>query len=327
MKKTIILFALLLTCAWFTSIQAQQYYCEDSAGDLYAVSAPSGLSLRAAPSLLSSKILAVPFGKLVTVCSEFRTNAEEISGTEGQWVKAFYQGKEGYMFDGYLDAKPNIEVIYSQYMLPENYALDKEYYGLYPQKEHGMITGFKAEKYVLPIAPSPIDGMEVKSVPTPSEVDQPLFLFAGLEPGQLDNIVGRQLNSQFLYPGQSVFLETEKAAYYVYAKGRIVSNSDENNPNPFSKIRNYELRVKKITGEDIDDQSLYKLDIPAWYGEGYDGGVQLQWIGDLDGDGELDMLLTTATQDHCWEVIFLLSSKAEPGHLFRQVSRYTDCCC
>ncbi len=327
MKKTIILFTLLFITGWYTQSQAQQYFCEESAGDLYAVNAPSGLSLRTAPSLLATKVLAVPFGKLVTVCSEFQTNPEEIGGKEGKWMKAFYQGKEGYMFSGYLDAKPSIEVIFSEYLLPENYAGDKEYYGLYTTGEHGMDTHFKIEKFIQPVHPAPIDGMDVKSVLDLSEVPQPLFIFTGFEPANKKEIVGRELDSEFLYPGQSAFMETEKASYYVYAKGQVISNSDETNPNPFSQIRNYELRVKKVSGDKVVDQLLYKLDIPAWYGEGYEGGVQLQWVGDVDGDGELDMLLTTSTQDHCWEVIFLLSSKAESGHLFRQVSRYTDCCC
>ena len=318
MKRMIILIAALISF-FATSSEAQQYYCESSAGNLYAVAAKSGLSLRAAPTLVSPKILAVPFGKEVTVCSEYQSEPQEIGGTQGHWVRAWYRGKEGYMFNAYLEAQAPIEVLYAGLGLAE----DEEYFGLYEKEGF-----YHVQKYPLTTDSMLTDGTLIASELTQIKgIQDPLFLFSGIETKKTENIIGRQFDSKFLFPGESVYLETEQAAYYVYAKGSVVSNDDENNPNPFSMIRNYQLRVRKVSGEDSEDQVLYQLNIPAWYGEGYEGGIQLQWIGDLDNDGELDMLLTTATQSNCTEVVFLLSSKAERGHLLRQVSRVAECGC
>jgi len=318
MKRIIILIAALISF-FATSSEAQQYYCESSAGNLYAVTAKSGLSLRGAPSLVSNKLLAVPFGKEVTVCSEYQSETEEIGGTQGQWVRAWYRGKEGYLFNAYLEAQEPIEVLYSGVGLAEKVT----YFGLYEKEGF-----YQIQKYGLTPDSMLSDGTLI--APELSQIkgiQEPLFLFSGIETNKTDNIIGRQFDSKFLFPGESVYLETEQAAYYVYAKGSVVSNDDENNPNPFSMIRNYQLRVRKVSGEESEDQVLYQLNIPAWYGEGYEGGIQLQWIGDLDNDGELDILLTTATQSSCTEVVFFLSSKAERGHLLRQVSRVAECGC
>lgn len=315
MKRTIVLIAALLALM-INNIEAQQYYCEASAGNLYSVNAKSGLSLRSAPSLISNKITAVPFGKEVTVCSEFQSESELIGGKEGKWVRAWYRGNEGYMFNAFLEAHDPITVNY-----PGHEGQGK-YLGLYP--EDGLYTvkayQFDQDSMVSEDAfvEDPFCGI--------ASPESPIFLFKGIESSASDQIVGQQFDSKFLFPGESVYFETDQAAYYIYAKGSIVSNDDENNPNPFSMIRNYQIRVRKVSDESTKDVVLYQMDIPSWYGHGYEGGVQVQWIGDLDGDGELDMLLTTSSESHCSEVIFMLSSKAERGHLMRQVSREMACC-
>lgn len=67
------------------------------------VTAKSGLNMRNAPSVKSKSILRVPVGASVEV-EEKKYKSETLSGLAGNWRKAKYKGKTGYMFDAYLSA-------------------------------------------------------------------------------------------------------------------------------------------------------------------------------------------------------------------------------
>lgn len=64
------------------------------------VAAPSGLSLREAPNKESKKLDLLPFGTMVTANYE-SIWSEEIDGYHGHWFEVKYNGKQGYIFDGY----------------------------------------------------------------------------------------------------------------------------------------------------------------------------------------------------------------------------------
>ena len=326
MKRTIFFSIATLFCIFFCNTSfAQQYDCEGDAGDLYVVNAKSGLALRDAPSLYSNKITAVPFGKSITVCDITSGLDENIEGKDGQWVKAFYRGKSGWMFDGFLKHESSIEVIHSASWLGDSYPTDKEYLALYSSNDNSFDPEFELREATFNMDTISVDGvgtMVSASLPTDKT---PVLLIAGLSPAKRTEIVGQKFDAKFLFPGESVYLGTEKASYYVYAKGSVVTNKTGDDANPFSKIKNYELRVRQQIGDKIKDDVLYRSDLPSWFGSGYEGGVFLEWIGDIDGDGKLDLLLSTTNSNHCWEVSFFLSSKAERGHLFRQVSKYEEC--
>ncbi|MBX7243583.1 MAG: SH3 domain-containing protein [Bacteroidia bacterium] len=85
-------------------IQAERY----AAGDELNVLSLSGLNLRQTPDEKGTKIITIPYGSKVKVLSEkLRENpfqTEECKGYSftGHWVKISYNGKEGFIFDGYL---------------------------------------------------------------------------------------------------------------------------------------------------------------------------------------------------------------------------------
>ena len=54
---------------------------------------------------------------------------------------------------------------------------------------------------------------------------------------------------------------------------------------------------------------------------------RVQWKGDLDNDG-LDDFIIHFGSGKAGELVLFLSSKAEPGELFKKVARYvTKYCC
>jgi len=96
------------------------------AGDKLNVFAVSGLTLRDKPDIKGGKVAAVPYGASVTVLAEdlFKNpyQSTEMKGFDikGNWVKVQVNGKEGYLFDGFLlklaAPKENSEANYTDYL-------------------------------------------------------------------------------------------------------------------------------------------------------------------------------------------------------------------
>lgn len=308
--------------------EAQQYDCAGSAGQSYLVTAGSGLSMREMPNLKSIKVMAVPYGKEVVVCPEYPGEVEVIEGIEGRWLKTYYRGKSGFMFSGFMQEQASIDVILPDEQIVEHYELSRQYYGLYLNEQDASLGD---QKFQIKACDFKVETVSLPDVPTYEyaqlqEGDQPEFLISGLEPGVQENIIGQSFKDKFLYPGESVSLTLGAAHFHIYAKGRIVENTDGEDINPIAMIKNYELHVRRTTHDgDREDQIIYKMDIPGWYADGYEGGIFLHWIGDIDADGELDVLLSNSATYTCKEIVFFLSSKAERGHFFKQVAKYQEC--
>lgn len=77
-------------------------------GQQLNVVAPSGLSLRDAPSKLGKILDVIDFGEEVTVVnsSEVVCQSEKIDWVEGEWILVDHQGQLGFMFDGFLTNLP-----------------------------------------------------------------------------------------------------------------------------------------------------------------------------------------------------------------------------
>ncbi|WP_435137227.1 hypothetical protein [Formosa sp. A9] len=167
-----------------------------------------------------------------------------------------------------------------------------DYFAVY-EKEKYLITNFKIKKY------------------NSDSIVQPKFLIKGLDSIK-DSTNGRWINRQ-MYPGETIIFsvpnsenEEKSRSYSIYTKGKLVET--ENNTFPyFKKIENYELRVD--SGK--TNESIIKMDIPSFSSGGFEGGIYLYWIGDLNGDNRLDMLVGTSTHYAGIELVFYLSDKTD----------------
>lgn len=97
------LLTLLLSFVAATALAIGNYNIND---ELY-VHAPSGLKLRNVPD--GETVLAtVPYGAKLKVVETRNTStpAKTVDGLKGYWAKISYEGKTGYIFDGYLSFLP-----------------------------------------------------------------------------------------------------------------------------------------------------------------------------------------------------------------------------
>lgn len=72
-------------------------------GSTLQVIAPSGLNLRALPSMSADAILTMPHGAEVTLLEfEKSTELTRVEWIDGKWIKVEYNGVSGWAFDGFL---------------------------------------------------------------------------------------------------------------------------------------------------------------------------------------------------------------------------------
>ena len=140
---------------------------------------------------------------------------------------------------------------------------------------------------------------------------QPKFLIKGINPIK-SSTNGRWVNRK-MYPGETIIFtvpnsenEEKSRSYSIYIKGKLIET--KNNEFPYFKnIKDYELRVAsgKI------NESIIKMDVSSFPTGSFDGGIYLYWIGDLNGDNRLDMLVGTSSHYAGIELIFYVSHKTD----------------
>lgn len=167
-----------------------------------------------------------------------------------------------------------------------------DYFAVYAKEKQG-ITNFKIKKHHA------------------SNTVTPKFLIKGLDFIK-DSTNGRWIDRK-MYPGETIIFKVpnvaneEHSTYYsIYIKGKVIET--KNNVFPYFKgIKDYELRV----ASEKRNESLVKINIGSWSAGGFEGGIYLYWIGDLNGDNRLDMLIGTSVHYAGIELTLYLSDKTE----------------
>jgi hypothetical protein len=305
---------------------AQIFECGNLGGGYYRVTANSGLNLRKAPDPNSEKIVGIPFGSEVFCCNLCESYPNEIiEDREGCWKKIYFEELEGYIFSGFLEAAPKIDL-----MCPidwvndwKNPVFDKsiEYFGIY---EYDRIRG-KSKTIRIEGKDTLIDSPAIGKVRMikVERGDTPDFIVSNLPLTNGQQIMGTHFNNRMLFPGESI----RYGKSYLYATG--TPKIDNESIAPFSSIKDYKLILRQVNddGKGFEEVVLFTLDIPIFNDTLYEGGVHLRWVGDLDNDGKLDVLLTYSNHYACWDVILLLSTKAMGNRLIGEAAKYSACGC
>lgn len=302
---------------------AQEFKCDKANGNYFKVTAESGLNIRQEPKSNSKKIFTIPFESVVFACKECNDcQSEIIEGKEAKWKKVYFENFEGFAFGGFLE--PEISLMCpSDWMIEfgtPTFKKEVEYFGIY--EENPYRDQFKAKKIVGrdTMIDDPAKG-KINMIKL-EKGDEPNFIISRVELADGQIINGKKQN-QMLFIGEAIYFQSS----YLFATGN--PEISENNTFPFSKIKDYKLILREPTEDGkFREQILFTNDFHAWIGGGsYEGGIRIRWIGDIDGDNKMDILLTHATHYACWDVILFLSTKADNDELVGQTAKYQACGC
>jgi len=167
------------------------------------------------------------------------------------------------------------------------YSLNQEYFAAYEQKRDLYGGNFLIKKY------------------DPSRVTIPNFIVKGLNLKNNIFTKGKWI-SRMLYIGESIPFSIDnvdhRKNYHIYAQGNLIKSKEDQLPY-FDKIENYELIV--VQGK--NRQTIRKMDLFSFSSGGFEGGITIHWIGDLNNDKQLDMLVGIS-QHYAGETLHLFLS-------------------
>lgn len=288
------------------------------------VVAVNGLKLRTKPSLNSKVIDKVPYGEQLeitesshyghdTLASDYKVyySDEEFYQPvlSGYWVKARYDGQEGYVFSGFLYYRFEGEKQYNRKtaLLYEgsncydnlHYRPDWHWYGLYE------VEGVhRLEKVKLDLLVEESDLGPLLTVTTDKEKPS-MFIIGSPRP-----LTERRLFfSEYMGTGLSIWRGGEMDEKTLKAASLEVVKGEEEYQTQLIAVGSTGERQVLNPAEDF-----------------FSAPITLEWFGDLDGDGRMDYLVNFGEKSA--RSVLFLSSRAEAGQLVAPEGAYfSGYCC
>ncbi len=318
MKNT--MFFILSFILFSNVLTAQVFKCECEDYGQFLVTAESGLVMREQPSTDSELVTILPTGTEVAGAIEFGNyNPETIEGNEAGWRKVFYQNHEGYMFDAFLEKVNMPSLLRGSYMEMSELDCEENFIGLYGNSDGFGINPFQLK--TMEFAEN--DGFrDFKIV----NEEYPLFVFDGLEIND-KTTNGISANNERLLPGSIQTFYSQGGDYQLITNGTLVTMEDaESEFGPSHKIIDYSITLMRTKDGNRTSQVLFQdQEVHIWDGY-YEGALYIEFMGDLDGDDEVDLILTKFGETG-GETFFMLSSKADEGYNVKLIQQmYWGCC-
>jgi hypothetical protein len=190
-----------------------------------------------------------------------------------------------------------------------------DFYGLFVKK-HLMDNWFDFELQKIDITdyyigPEAVNYDRVKK-------DDLLYVFRGFDSLQT-NIRGWKFNTGYLLPGQSLLA----GEYHIYSKGQIIESMDSTSTEVFDAVDNYRVGLKtKVQGKTVNRPLTDGYRLTRWVEGSYLGGLSVDWVGDLNGDGRPEIIMTQCGHHECFDIVLYSPDK---NFNFKEIYRNTIC--
>lgn len=327
-------FYLSVVIGLLTSINLQAQFEEHNISKyLNEVIAESGLNMRKAPQLDAEVVTKIPFGARITLMDNksFGIDTVTIIKTEvkeliirGHWLKVHYKGKYGYVISSYLREnrpnqyrskyKDNIE-LNSDFVLlnpgwdcVDNFVAKKNFYwyGVYQENNHNIIKAIDFEFI------NSINGYSSFGIIAKDNKNLEYIIGAKKKLKGLNNKITYDYyltlqNLKNLKRSDTCFVYGERDFYIEY-------NQAESNSGRVYDYREVEFRKDGITQKllPLEDQQMNRA---------------IRFIGDLDGDGDPDYIITHGEKQGR-VMLYLSSQKNKKYPIAKPVAAYywSMCC-
>ena len=329
MKNALALLLLVLTFSSQAQLDcSRQLKCR--------IDAPSGMRMRATPSLKGKVVTSVPHDSLVNACQETfgEMTYEEMVG---YWRKVEYKGKVGYMFDGFLEivqiiqpefnydtsaaATPQTEITEGEkplatttkssayHLMTEtyNYCGDASkidpgllWYGFYPSTtEVGYLTIKQVEVEVVLSKTKVGKGMEF-DIETDQD-ERSVFLIGLNRPLEAKSANVKDPSEQLRYAGRKVYPGQELVLGKTEKPIKLSAIGSVESSGPCPELSNYKLLLKGEKYFLPVEQNITEEIVHT----GQCGMPEIYWYGDFTGDNVPEIIFVSVYKEKNHFTLFI----------------------
>jgi len=113
----------------------------------------------------------------------------------------------------------------------------------------------------------------------------PIFIISNFK--TKSKIVTGKSIQKMIFPGEQILFYDNNMSYTLYSLGEVIPNKEEF---PIiDRIKDYELRIRDHNSE--IDYLIYRKQVRSWSAGGYNDRIIVKWIGDLNYDSKLDLVI------------------------------------
>lgn len=277
-------------------LEGQSNFCYDPIL-IYEVVPEEGVNIRESKFIDSKIITSIPRNERVFVCRSF-TGREKITvqGNTGYWFKCKYKSIEGYIFSSNLK---QVECNLSNGQLitfPEDGGVDRTLDRM-PISCNGDIGIFITDKNERLF--------ETRKISVVDTVTNYSYLYFGKYEGEEkplfvvhgeSNIRGKGrffIKPGMFHPGEGYEYKNPNTQEELFfsCTGIVEPGSK------YGGIKEYSLQMHYGSNQVL---TIVTFDLSPWYNTGYEGGIWLSWIGDIDGDGRAEVIVKTQSHYAGW---------------------------
>ncbi|MBX3176678.1 MAG: hypothetical protein KF886_04915 [Candidatus Hydrogenedentes bacterium] len=162
-----------------------------------------------------------------------------------------------------------------------------------------------------------------KRVSVPQEAEPVLLVrgIAGLKEGRLAPLY-HQPHYAYLFPSQTLWLRIKDGEHKLARTVAALGTTEENGITPEPFVHNYTLKLYAGSHPVTSSQVLYTAE--RVYEE---ARPSIVWAGDIDRDGQVDLLLNTTYHYNVTRLVLYLSSAAKEGELVGKVAEWRTTGC
>lgn len=306
-------------------LAAQSYFRYEN---VYKVVSDNGVILRTKSTTESDPLIAVPYGEYVGVNQESIQKKDTINGKAGKWLAAVFKNRFGYIFSPYLKEESVPEFLTRQDLGMISYYGEpdvKKFIETNPTLLGFFRKGPSCSNCIREIDTQGLFDELLHNAttrdPKRKEYEQLFFVYTD---DKLEPII-RATNFSLGIGSRKIFYfdhDSIRGQYAIYALADVVIN--ENDIDPISAVKNYQLILRNLSDSTVTEQTLITLssenrDYPLECCYDLHNTININWVGDVDGDGEIDLYCSISGPEWYTNYLFL-SSYAEEGKLVRSIT-------